>query len=403
MINKTGSSVACALLLVAALVACSGGAAPGATRAQPMAGSPAPSVVFVDAARTFLPSPDPSPTRASPTPATTLTPSVAAGATVPPVLEPTEDPDAHPFEQEIIGIPASVPANGHVDVPVRFEGSAKGAVAVMVDDDRVTARFGKTPLERGGSGPLAGLGTAILTSPRDGPLRISNSGPRPVDVAVMVTILSDRHLVVQTVLFAPAGAAIDVRVSLTEPLPGDVPTAQLVDATGAQTPIALAPDGPGRWKAVIRPATAGQSWIRAAVKGLRPRVGGTQFQVGAEGAGIDPAVAESTVDDDGNGRIDRLVLTPTVTVTKAGNYTLVSTLLDRTGKVIDHGRATATLRAGAPTAMPVEFSGGTIHDAGQPGPYRLTGLILIAESLDWLATLDDAGMTAAYPLGVFEP
>jgi hypothetical protein len=296
---------------------------------------------------------------------------------------------------------ATIPAGGHVDVPLAFEGATSAAITVMVPNEQVTGTFGATALVPQAFGPLRYL-SVELTKPADGSLRLSNAGEQPADVTTVVMILTDRHLTVEAAVFAKVGAPLEVTFSVAGAIPGDVPTAQLVDPTGAMTPIDLVPAGPARWTATVLPAVPGRNRIMATLAGSRPRSGAATVDVGARDSAISTTIAESTLDTDGDGLIDSLVISPTVTAHSTGTYTLVANLVDAAGVEISNGRAEVQLTADVAQRVDLPFDGAWIYKSGHPGPYHLVDLALFTDSIGFEAKSASTDPTAAYSLAAFK-
>lgn len=111
------------------------------------------------------------------------------------------------------------------------------------------------------------------------------------------------------------------------------------------------------------------------------------------------AVTDQGIDDDGNGRFDRLLVSVEIEVLRSGFYSWSYKLTDANANEIEFGSSSGFLAAGL-VPLPVTFDGETIGDSGANGPYLLRDLLMFGSGASLVEPL--IGQTAAYDVGQFE-
>lgn len=111
-------------------------------------------------------------------------------------------------------------------------------------------------------------------------------------------------------------------------------------------------------------------------------------------------VADTAIDDDANGRFDRLVVDVEVDVLEAGAYNWSYKLASPTFQEIEFQAASGALSAGT-QQLRLTFTGATIGASGVNGPYQLTDLLL--EGPGGVSLVETTlGVTAPYTASQFE-
>jgi len=114
---------------------------------------------------------------------------------------------------------------------------------------------------------------------------------------------------------------------------------------------------------------------------------------------LDGTFVDQAVDDDGNGRFDRLVVSVGVDAQFAGSYTWSGALTDGNRAQIGFFSGSGALTAGANTVT-LTFPGQAIGQHAVDGPYQLRGLLVFGAGQSLVADL--AGQTKAYSARQFE-
>lgn len=104
------------------------------------------------------------------------------------------------------------------------------------------------------------------------------------------------------------------------------------------------------------------------------------------------------VDDNGNGRFDRLVVGVQVDALYAGFYSWNMKLSDQSGRELSFSSASGFLNAG-PNELTFSFDGSAVGSSGAHGPFRLGDLLLFGTKSVVVA---DVGQTQAYRSIQFE-
>jgi hypothetical protein len=119
---------------------------------------------------------------------------------------------------------------------------------------------------------------------------------------------------------------------------------------------------------------------------------------------VSPKFDEQAVDADQDGLIDKLILTPTITVRTAGNYVVGAQLFSQSGvQVISAGPGEIPLIAGS-QPLPLEFGGTYIYKSGQWGPYTPVVTVSYEGAVTTTLVLRDAQLdqTQAYDYMQFQ-
>lgn len=104
------------------------------------------------------------------------------------------------------------------------------------------------------------------------------------------------------------------------------------------------------------------------------------------------------VDDNGNGRFDRLLVTVQVDALFAGSYTWNMKLADEGGRQLAFSSDSRFLSTGL-NDLTFSFDGSAIGSSGAPGPFRLSDLLLFGTKS---VVVPDVGQTQAYRSIQFE-
>lgn len=123
----------------------------------------------------------------------------------------------------------------------------------------------------------------------------------------------------------------------------------------------------------------------------------SQFQ--RPGIALTGTIADQGIDDDGNGRFDRLVVDVEVDLLNQGFYGWSFKLTDQDAQEIDFASNSGFLSAGL-NNIRVTFDGLTIGDSRIDGPYLLRDLLMFGAGTSLVRT--DLGETAAYLARQFE-
>jgi hypothetical protein len=114
------------------------------------------------------------------------------------------------------------------------------------------------------------------------------------------------------------------------------------------------------------------------------------------------AYADNTVDSDGDGRYEKLVLSAGVVVTEAGSYEVSGVLGDGTGNLIYQGRTNVTLGT-SNTTVTLEVPAAAIRASHANGPYVVMSFTVQRDGLPESGVAKDAHTTQAYTVGSFGP
>jgi hypothetical protein len=338
----------------------------------------------------------------------TARPSRDAAPSSVPVL-PTASPTAADSlsEDGTDAFDRTVAAGGSISVPIDFEGSTWGSVAVYTKSDGQRVTFGGKDLQSQ-KGTLGGAYWAFgvsLDSPRNGDLVVKNTTGSAVEVFGLAMIYTRRHLTIEPSDRNPHKGQQDTfDVSLTEATDADDVTATLVDPQGNSTPASATKVGTGHWIVRASFSKVGDNVIRVSTTASRMRAAAADVTVDAGDVTLSSTFDEQVVDSDHDGLIDELDLTPTITVAEAGKYMANATLLDRSGvEVAGSAQGEISLVAGS-QPLTLGFGGSDIYKSGRWGPYTLHVTILHDTMSTTTIELDDVvlGETAAYDYMQFQ-
>ncbi len=167
--------------------------------------------------------------------------------------------------------------------------------------------------------------------------------------------------------------------------------------------------GDGIYTGVFTPATAGKYSALLTFTGTSgtgvaySRKAVASFQAAAPGGSL-VSFQDAAVDDDGDGRKDRLVITATVNVPSAGGYRVSLVLIGSNGEQVN-ADAKVTLASGS-GQVPLAVEGSyVVSGLGVSGPYKIAHIALQKDDEGLTPVIDvrdDAGQTAAYPLSDFD-
>ncbi len=302
----------------------------------------------------------------------------------------------------------TVPAKTTIKVPLGFEGSTWGAVAVYAKSGGLTVTWaGKTvaPQKYPAFGASVVGFSLSLDNPKDGDLTIKNTTRSPIAAAGYVMIMTRRHLTLTpSTTFPHKGQQISLDVTLTEATDADGLTATLVDESGVATPLTVTKAGTGHWTGDVTISSTGVFTIRASTTGGAFRDAMAELTVVSGGVSVSTTFDEQVVDSDHDGLIDELDLTPTITMPVAGTYMADAYLYNSAGvEVAMDGTGDIDLVAG-PQPLKLEFDGKSIYKSGRWGPYTLHVTIVDDTTGSTGVELDNAvlGTTAAYDYMQFE-
>ena len=227
----------------------------------------------------------------------------------------------------------------------------------------------------------------------------------PVGVALLATesaVVPGSGAVLVAAVFDSGQPVTGATVDLTLVLPGGgTTTADLVDdgldaddasGDGLYT-VELDLGTPGEYTAVARIAgttSSGAAFERQASAG---------FTVLPTRTLLTGSVSDQGVDDDGDGLLDRVVLTAGTDTQQAGEYRLFATLAASGGQTLVRSAA-ATLPTG-PGSVPIDFEAAGLFTLGEDGPWEITALELVflgSQAAVPSHRLLDLGQTQAYLL-----
>ncbi len=339
--------------------------------------------------------------------ATMAAASTAVSAETTPIpTAPIDSPPPQASTQEFLTpLTVTVPASGSLDVPLDLEGSSMAGITVLVPNASVSATIGGTPLAATESAFGRGL-NVVVRDPTITTLHIVNGGSTPVEVQVLPSILTDRHVLIATAPWAMVGTAVPFSVLVTEPLDGDELIVRLADGSDPAVPpmgVTVTPNGPGRWTGSVTLAGAGPWTLLAQVTGERQRYAAAQITASAGHARLGDGFAERLVDSDLDTLADALVLSPELLVSQAGTYRVIGRLVTLDGHDVASAGQTAELAAGT-HRVDLSFDGGRIFTVGAPGPYRLVDVQVYdeASSTGPEDRRADIGSTQGYEIDRFQ-
>lgn len=159
----------------------------------------------------------------------------------------------------------------------------------------------------------------------------------------------------------------------------------------------LVPSSPGRYSATVEiqgSTSAGIPFVRQAA---------ALYEVLSPLAGLTGTVTDSGVDDDFDGRFDRIALQVGTDVVQAGTYRAFVRLETAGGRELLRS-AEAALQAGLDD-VEVDFEAAALRDLGEDGPYRIALVDLVflgTERATPADRLENVGSTRTYRLSDFE-
>lgn len=277
-------------------------------------------------------------------------------------------------------------------------------------------------------GPLVSSGASdgfhqIYRFPSLGP------GPYRVRFAAAPGLAEDVAVITQVVFDSPVGAALvatrpelvlgDAQVFTVvvfegvSPVAGASAVVTLVAEDGEPVTLTLLDDGQeadtaagdGLYSAELVPSSAGSYFAMADIQGSTSagipftRHCGATYEVIAPLARLTGTVTDDGVDDDFDGRFDRIALQVSADVVEAGAYRAFVRLETAGGQELLRS-AEADLPAGL-NSVEVDFEAEALRELGEDGPYRIALVDLLflgAEGATSADRLEDAGSTRAYQL-----
>jgi pimeloyl-ACP methyl ester carboxylesterase len=322
--------------------------------------------------------------------------SEAQGFAAAAVPTPTGTPEFRPISG------AAIPAAGSVSVPLEFESTSEATVLV-VGGPGVSATIGGTtlaPVETLGSSEAQG---ATLASPSDGNLVLSNSSASEVEIAVIVSVSTERSLTVSSSaeLVAP-GQGLTLTAAVSQADAGDSVSAVVRDAAGAEFYSGPMAASNGAWTLALSPTTPGEYVADVTVGGSRPRHAAQIFTVSSGTSSIGTGPTVSLPDANANGMYDSLVASIPLTVGSAGSYSLAADLLNSAGTVISSAGTQTSLSAGS-NSVPLSFPGPDIYRSASSGAYRIANVVLTRDDSNQIEAIRaDAGQTQTLSYSAFD-
>jgi hypothetical protein len=302
----------------------------------------------------------------------------------------------------------ALPAGGSTTLLIDFEGSSWGAVVVYAKSDGLTVSLKGQALPKQKAAMLGDNGWAYSMSSENaanGDLVIRNTAGSPVELFGYVTIMTRRHLSIETSsLFPHKGQQVTFDLSLTQATDTDDVTVSSVGSDGKATTVSMTKVGTGHWTGRATFSQVGEYVIRASTTGARTRVVSRDVNVTAGEVTVSPSFKEDVEDSDHDGFIDELVLTPTITVPVAGKYEANATLVDESGAQVTMDLdGQIDLVSGAQPLI-LRFGGKYIYESGRWGPYTLHVTVMHDLPSTTTIELDDTvlGRTAAYDYMQFQ-
>lgn len=298
-----------------------------------------------------------------------------------------------------------IPALGVAEIPLSFEGASNAVVTIFADQTAdISPQLVGADFKEETVFDVPVL-SAALASPSDGTLRIANKGSQPATVYALTVVETDRNLTVDATpnLFEP-GAPVTLTAQVASPLPGDAVTATVSDASGATvTELDLTATGGGAWATSFVPPAPGSYSVAAWIEGAKPRFDADVFSVSSGNATIAGSFTEQAEDQDGDGLIDALRVSPALNIAAAGPYRIAGRLVDASGRSVATAGVTGTLGVGA-QSLTMRFEGRDIFTSRAAGPYRLVDVVLSKDD-PTMALEDqasDLGATGTYDYVSFE-
>lgn len=335
----------------------------------------------------------------------------AGSPTFPDILcEPTMYPDADVCGESaasLLSTPASaraetlikaqtvtVPAGATLPIPLTFGGAQLATVEIAAASlQGLSATFSGATFSAGLLVGLVPSLSATISSPIDGTLDVTNTGTAPVHLDVLTFTDSSRQLTAEAAIVP---GVVTLSAVLTEAGPTETVVARIVGDGGVVVREAtLAPQGGGLYRASVAAPPPGMYAIAGEAMGSAPRVAHNTLYVPVGGVSFGSGFGEATVGR-GDGMIDQLVLSPTVTVTQNATYAVSADLRSSGGALVATAGTVATLSAGT-HVIELAFEGKSIWESGVSGPYVLANVVVARhDSLGLEAEVPSLGSTSAY-------
>jgi hypothetical protein len=302
----------------------------------------------------------------------------------------------------------AVPAGSSITVPIDFEGSSYGAFAGYADGSGLVVTFGGKGLKVESSNALGKTVWAFScadNNPADGDLVIKNPTKSAVTVGGYSLVMTRRHLTLDlSTNFPRKGQPFTLNLNLTEAADADDVAVSISDPAGKTSSVDVTKTGTGRWTGTATAASTGEYQIRASTTGSRMRGVMASLIASAGDVSVSPTFKVREEDPNTDGLIDQLILTPTVTVADAGEYTVRGTLYDQAGVAVGHSSGDEQALTPGAQAVDITFDGNYIYKSGRWGPYTLHVTVMHEAAGTTTIELDDAvlGQTAAYDYLQFE-
>jgi hypothetical protein len=319
-------------------------------------------------------------------------------------LDPTTPPDSLGRDRAVFSV--TVPPAGSVTVPIDFEGATESTLLGYTESASLIVTFRGQPLR---VGPAMGPSTEATFGdtyrpPVNGDLVLKNPTAAPVAVEGFATITTRRHLSLHpSSTYTRKGQAYSVDVSLTEATESDGLKVTVRCDDVAPVPLVVVRVAVGRWTASGTASSVGSCNLDAITTGTRARDAMGAVEVVSGEASLSSSFTTQLLDEDHNGLIDKLVLTPNITLGRSGRYDVEAFLVDEVGATVTSDTREIDLKAGA-QPLSLEFGGPTIYRSRRWGPYALEVKVTYlgpgAAALEIPSVV--VGKTAAYDYMQFE-
>ena len=256
----------------------------------------------------------------------------------------------------------TVPAGGSVDVPVDFEGSSR-AIVLVIGNNAGSGLSASYPAAAFAVEELLGVPVLVadLNAPSNGTVRLTNTTADTIDAGVIVSPETDRAMAVTaSPSLATPGQPVTISASLSSGVPADAPRVQVLDASGAV--VADATGAAGSVNLTFTPPHGGAYLVVAEVDGPRPRRATDTFNVSPGGASLTGGFNERTVDENGNGLADALIVGANLNVATPSAYGWPLSLVNASGAQVTATGLRATLGSGS-QSVELRFEGREIYDS----------------------------------------
>lgn len=283
------------------------------------------------------------------------------------------------------GVTGVVPKKGTARAELSVA-EGESATLVLVTGAGVTATIpGATTRDT----ELLGTPARELTFTGPARLTLTNGSNRDAGYAGYLAVESSRALSLDaTAAMMPAGGGT-LRATLTDALPTDAIGYSITDQSGEIVADGnFTSVGGDEWQAPITLNAVGEYQAAAWVDGTSRRTASTPLAVYG-GASISAGISENPVDEDGDGRVDRLDVTVPVSVDANGTYSLSAVVKTELGTSIAQGFSTPSQLDAGPGSMTVSFRGKDLGNSDQAGPWRLGEVVLAQDDLSVKARAGD--------------